>query len=105
MAEPFIDIAAEPRSVLPIRLVGVEYSIVPPKNAFTLELASRTTDDDLRTAKATHDLIYSWIDQAFRDDAPKVRERLADPLDDLDLDHIMLLIQRVVEAQSGNPTT
>src|SRR4051812_12187063 len=98
-----IEITAEPRTSFKVKLVGVMYDIFPPKDAFTLELASKA--DDLAQARAAHDLVYEWIDQAFGTQAAKVRDRLHSAKDDLDIKHIIQLLQIVVERTTGNPTS
>jgi hypothetical protein len=102
-----IKIEATPRQTISIDLLGVEYVIVAPKAALALKLS-------VRSKQATNgqdptlmvEALYEWLDVAFgKEKAGEVRDRLDDPADLLDIEHLSILMQKVTEVGSGNPTT
>lgn len=100
-----IEIKAEPKAALDVELVGENYNIHPPKASLALKLAVRakTNADDPGLLLKTID---EWIDVAFgKAGAKAIHKRLDDPNDVLDIEHIMKLMEAVIEETSGNPTT
>lgn len=100
-----IVVEATPREEIPLTLVGVKYTIVPPKSNFALKMAyqAKTSKDD---PTQVVDSLFDWVRKAFRDQADAVLARLDDDGDDLDIDHLTQLMQKVLERGSGgNPTT
>ena len=98
------DAPASPATV-EVELVGMIYEITPPKAALAMRIAwlsaERDSDPD-EVFKA----LDGWINKAFGDQAPGLRDRLFDDEDDpLDFPHIMLLMNKLVELTSGLPTT
>lgn len=89
------------REIIPVELVGVKYQLRPPKAAFGLKLAAADQNDQGAMAR----LVTEWIQAAFGDQAEAVMARLDDYDDDLDLMHLMELMQLVMERVTGNPTT
>lgn len=100
-----IVIDAEPRKAFPVQLVGEEYLVTPPKSTIALALARKAKEagDD---AGVVEDELHNWVRIAFgKKQATKVIARLADGDDDLDLPHIMQLMQKLAEAATGDPTS
>ena len=108
---------------LTVNLVGVHYQVFVPKTASALDLARTVRDyeskkkNDKRTQKARTDealtmmgALDRWIESAFtEDDAADIQARLKDPREELDYDHISVLMEKVTtyatEEETGNPTT
>lgn len=100
-----ISISAAPRKKIPVDLVGVRYQVFPPKGALALELGIQTkkAGDD---PSAAWDMVEKWVDRAFgKVDARKIKARLSDDNDDLDIAHLMQLMTVLMERMSGNPTS
>jgi len=100
-----IVIEAEPRKPIPVSLVDVEYLVTQPKSTVAIALAARakTAGEDPEALRAELD---NWIDIAFgKKQAAKVKARLDDPDDDLDLEHVMSLMSKLAEAATGDPTS
>lgn len=121
-----IEIDAEEPELIDIRLVGVDYLIKKPKAALSLSLAEsvkskrvskpkpNATPEEVEAfqqaqaelADSSQKMLQTWIKQAFGPEgSKKIKKRLADPEDLLDLPHLMNLMSKVAEATSGNPTT
>jgi len=100
-----ITIKAEPVGTIHIELVGKEYDIKPPKAALAMRIAFEAKiyqDDPAKLGE----VINAWIDRAFMDKAEKIRKRLDDEDDLLDIVHIMALMEAVIEKQTDpNPTS
>lgn len=98
-------VTATPKQGLPVNLVGKDYVIQAPKSAFALKMgaaAKSAKDDPMKMLEG----LYSWVDAAFtKKDATAVKKRLDSPTDDLDISHIVELMNAVVEHQTGNPTS
>lgn len=99
-----IVIDAEPVETMDVKLVGVDYKIKPPKTSLLMEVT------DKMQGKAEEDItsedLYRFVDLMFtKTDATKVKKRLVDPKDDLDIDHVMTLLDKIMEAVQPNPTT
>lgn len=101
-----ITIAAEPKKAVIVDLVEQRYTIKPPKSAMAVKLAVRAKqagDDDPGAVMAA---ISEWVNIAFgAKAAPGVMERLEDPDDDLDIIHVMNLIEALVEVGAPTPPT
>ena len=105
MTTPTIEIKADPRTPIKVSLVGVDYELNPPKSALAIKLAvqAKTAGDDPTLVLQAID---EWVDKAFgKKNATAVRKRLDDENDDLDTPHLMQLMEAVIEASSGNPTS
>jgi hypothetical protein len=99
-----ISITAEPRAKIHISLVGVEYDIQPPKAAFGLKLAVRAKQAG-EGPESMRDTVAEWVIAAFgKAGSLEIEKRIEDETDALDFPHLMQLMQRVTEMQSGNPT-
>lgn len=100
-----IQIDAQPRETIAVSLVGVEYVIEPPKTTYAIKLARRAAEASDDT-DSQWGIIEGWVERAFGPkQGKKVLERLMDDDDDLDVAHIMELIEKLAEAVTENPTT
>lgn len=105
-----LEINAKPKEPINLKLVGKEYRVFPPKTIQSLLLAqagrgSKKDGSDSDPMKM-YDEVKKWITMAFgRKEAPKVIARMEDPNDELDLDHIMELMEKLMEQSTGNPTS
>lgn len=100
-----IVIEASPVEPIEVELVGKKYTITPPKTALAMRMAvtSKINGDD---ASAASELVNVWMDKAFgKEVAETVRDRFEDDEDLLDIPHVMQLMEKVFEVQSGNPTS
>jgi len=100
-----LSIVADPREKITISLVGVEYVITPPKASAALKMAIRAKagDEDPSEMLAA---LTEWAQKAFgKATATKVMKRLDDDEDELDLQHLMQLMEGVAELTAGNPTS
>lgn len=98
--------ADEPVDALTVRLVGVEYTVTPPKVALALKMHREV----LNVEKGGGDPVSSigtWLESAVgKRDAKKILARLDDPADRLDIPHIMSLIKAIMTySVEGNPPT
>lgn len=114
MADSFdFEIDATPREERRIKLVGVAYNVKAPKAGFAMKLASLgispeelSKGGDWSTVPAIMGFINDFIDSVFGpDQGEEVKARLVDNTDDLDLDHVMLLVDRLMEKAAANPTS
>lgn len=107
LSTDLIRIEAEPRPTILVELVGVEYSVSPPKAALALKLSVHSKQAmDSKDPEQMDRAMQEWIATAFDPEtAEKVRARLDDPRDALDMPHIGQLMRAVMEATTGNPTT
>lgn len=100
-----IVVTAAPREPITVDLVGMEYLLDPPKSTYAIKLARRAKEagDD---TDAQWGIIEGWVTRAFgAKQGKKVLERLDDEDDDLDVPHIMNLIEQLAEVTTENPTT
>lgn len=105
MANKRIVIEADPREPFTVSLVGEEYLVTPPKSTIALALAARAKEAGEDGGKVREEL-DGWVRLAFgKKQAAKVIDRLDDAEDDLDLPHIMELMQKLAEAVTPDPTS
>ncbi|AWN07739.1 tail assembly chaperone [Microbacterium phage Hendrix] len=121
-----IEIEAKAAELIPIKLVGVQYLINPPKTSLTMDMADtmgsftakkldenasdaekqQAMKESRKASKKTREALNTWMLQAFGADGfQEIQKRLKDPLDKLDIEHVMELMNAVAEAKTGNPTT
>lgn len=105
-----IEINADPIETIHVKLVGVEYDLMPPKVDFTLDLATEAGSlmgkgDDLSGVPALRELLNEWMQQAFQEQYPALKARLKNAKDPIDFPHIVQLMRALIEAKSGNPTS
>lgn len=101
-----LQIEAKPRKRVTVNLLNKRYSIMPPKTALAMKLSVRAKQAEDRPELMV-DAIEEWIDKAFRpQDAEDVRYRIyEDDEDPLDIDHVMELMEKLIERQTNTPTT
>lgn len=114
-----LTIEAEAPKALTANLVGVEYQVRPVKGSIGISLAQDfrgQVGKDGKAAKGGVDpkrieklnkTLNRVIDMMFvsKDDRASVHERMKDPDDLLDFQHIFTLMEKLTEHQAGNPTT
>ncbi len=102
-----IEIAAQPRENITVSLVGVEYVITPPKGSLGLRLAKKAKEaENEKDNISMWDEIMGWVRAGFgAKQTKKIQERLDDPDDDLDIEHITTLMEKIIEATTDNPTS
>ena len=101
-----VQIVADKRQSMVIELVGMRYTVKVPKASLALKLAVRAKQADDNPALLAQ-TIDEWISRAFSsEDAESVKHRLyeADD-DDLDLPHIMKLMEALIERTTDNPSS
>lgn len=97
------------RELIPAHLAGTDYMVRPPKGYVGILIASKFQnqgqgdDFDAEEFMESVDLVIKTL--FTKSDAKKVRERLLDPDDELDVSDILEEFPRIVERASGNPTT
>jgi hypothetical protein len=100
-----IDIVAAPKKQFQVKLVGVDYMATAPKKALALSLLMRVKNAG-NDPEMMDDAITSLIIKMLgREHVEAVQARLADEEDDLDIDHLMVLMNKLIEAVSADPTT
>lgn len=105
MKELVID-APEVVEKIPVKLVGVKYSIRRPKSMLAMSFARRAKaakEDPEKLMEA----VEEWVRITFgKATGVKVIKRLNDPEDELDFEHIVKLMEAVIELTNGSdPTT
>lgn len=99
-----IVIDAEPAETLDVKLVGVDYKITPPKTSLLMQVTDKMQGKE--EEDVTSEDLYRFVDLMFTNtDSVKVKKRLNDPKDALDIDHVMSLLDKLMEAVQPNPTT
>jgi hypothetical protein len=100
-----ITIPGKTRKSIDIELVGIEYTVRPPKASVAVFL-SQALKDAGEDAEKLLDGLEKWNLVLFgKEIGPKVTERLKDPDDDLDIPDVVELISAVMETSGENPTT
>lgn len=100
-----------PRDLIPLEVAGVSYMVRPPKGYVGMVIASKFQAVGSQTgeefdSREFMDTIDMLIDTIFvKTDAKKIRARLMDADDSLDISDLSEAFPKVVEAASGNPTT
>lgn len=102
-----IEIVAKPREKITLSLVGTEYLLTPPKGALGLTLAKNA-----KAAQETGDIetiwaeVLNWLSLAVgKKSAAAIQKRLDDAEDDLDIEHVMAVMEQVAEATTESPTS
>lgn len=101
-----VQIVADKRQSMVIELVGMRYTVKVPKASLALKLAVRAKQADDNPALLAQ-TIDEWISRAFSsEDAESVKQRLYESDDDdLDLPHIMKLMEALIERTTDNPSS
>lgn len=102
-----ITIDAEPREQITVHLVGKPYLLTPPKGSLGLKLAERATAaNESGDVKAIWGEVMDWVTKAVGPkQAADIQSRLDDPDDDLDIIHVVTVMEKVVEAVTSNPSS
>lgn len=97
------DVAKRDRRPVTFTLQGDahEYSFTPPKNVVAA-FAFLDGGSELEVARGT----FEWLDAGLSDDdQDRIEKRLKDPEDDLDIDNLSEVVEKLQEYISGRPTT
>lgn len=82
-----------------------EYLIKEPKMTYSATIAARASSSEQDAAQMV-EVMVDWVFKAFgKKQGEAIKKRLYDDEDDLDLKHIMELIQMLSEEATGDPTT
>lgn len=100
-----INIPIEPSKPLTVTLGEKSYTVRPIKTTLGIAMAQRfqNVGKDLDKLNSGVDSVITTI--FGKTDALKIKKRLEDPADDLDIPHIVDLMKALVERSTGNPTT
>jgi hypothetical protein len=109
-AKADVTINADVKKKIIVDLVGEKYSVTPPKTSLAIKVTQRARGAEgkptRKEADESFEALQEWIDKAFGvQGAKRVRTRLNDADDDLDLDQIMQLMNVLLEMESGGPST
>lgn len=100
-----IVIAPRVSEQITVDLAGKEYVVTTPKATLGLIMAERMQSAGDDSGKIMEEL-HGWVDATFGPkQSPKVWARLLDPADDVDLNQIVELVQKLTEVATPNPTT
>lgn len=100
-----ISVQADPTEKITADLVGTEYVLTPPKSVFSLKIGQKMQDND-QDADTMLSVMHEWLTAAMgKKQADAVQKRLDNSTDQLDLSHVMQLIEQVTETQTGDPTS
>ena len=101
-----ITIDAQPVGTIVVNLVGVKYNVKPPKTAIAMKFAvqAKVFKDE---PEKIMEVMTEWMDKAFgKAISKKVQKRLENEADDLDIPHVMALMEKIIEVQTeGDPTS
>lgn len=102
-----ITIDAEPREQITVNLVGTAYLLTPPKGALGIKLAEKAKEaQESGDVGMMWDEVLGWLNTAVgKKQGRAIAERLDDADDDLDIIHVINLMEKVVEAVTTNPTS
>lgn len=93
--------AKKRRDPIPFTLDGDEYEFTPPKNSF---LALRVIDDD--PGDSYIKLTMDWLGEGLpKAQVNRLMKKLRDPKDDLDVEDVEKVAEKLLETVSGRPTT
>ena len=103
---PAIHITSTPKKALLVDLLGTEYMIKPPKSSLLLAISAHAESTDKPGALSNDfDNILKLMFSVKKGQFDEIKERLGDPEDELDLDHIFEAVEAVTEGQTKNPTS
>ena len=94
--------------LIPVRLVGVDYQMPQPKSGALINMARKAKQAESdKDQSAMLDIVLDWARAAFgKDHGEHIIERLNNPLDPLDIEHITKLMGKVLGSSGGdNPST
>lgn len=100
---PVIDITASDEPIT-VNLIGKSYIAHPPKTTLAMKLAEGM--DGSQDAEFILGRVEKYLIMTFGSkEGAKIRKRLDDPEDLLDIPHIMQLMEKLTEVATGNPTS
>lgn len=104
MAPKEIIIAGAPAPLVPVMLVDKKYQARAPKKSLLLAMMMklRAGGSDPEELEKTMGILLRKM--FGKEIAPEVQARLDDENDDLDIDHIMMLANKLIEASTADPT-
>jgi hypothetical protein len=100
-----ITIPVTKREPIDVTLGDKKYKVIPPKAAFAMKLAiqNKVFQDDPTQMLG---LLDEWMKKAFGTKYAAIQKRLDDDADELDITHIMQLLEQMMEVQADpDPTT
>lgn len=102
-----ITIDAQPREQITVHLVGKPYLLTPPKGSLGITLAKKATAaQESGDIEAIWGEIMGWLTMAVgKTQADAIQERLDDNDDDLDLIHVIEVMEKVIEAVTEHPSS
>ena len=100
-----INVTAKKRGTIPVKLVGKEYTATPPKALISMEFAEKAQEAG-EDVKALTSALWEWLDVTFGEaQSSEIQNRLRDPKDAIDFEHVMELMKLITEQATPNPTT
>lgn len=100
-----LEINASPVTTYDVKIVGEMVKVKPLKTAFAMHLIG-VQDKIKKEPKKFVSLLNDMIDGMFdKPGAKRIRARLNDGHDALDVDHLFDLMSLLMEQESANPTT
>ena len=104
---PIIRISAKPKKSVPVELLGTEYLVKPPKSSLLLAISAHADKKSGEAGALSNDFdnILKLMFSPKKGQLEAIRERLGDPEDDLDLDHIFETVEAITEEKTGNPSS
>lgn len=102
-----IRISAKPKKALPVDLIGITYSIKPPKTSLLLAISDHAEKKGETPGALSRDFdtILKLMFSPKKGQYEEIKARLGSADDELDLEHIFESVEAVTEAQTGNPTS
>lgn len=100
-----LEIKSSPTTAYDVKFVGEMVKVTPLKTAFAMhliEVQDKLKKDPKKFVGLLNDMIDGMFDKAG---AKRVRARLNDTTDDLDVQHLFDLMHLLMEQESANPTT
>lgn len=93
------------RETIPVHLVGTDYDAKPPKAMIMIRF-SNMAESAQENPESIINIADEYVHAAFsKQDADDIMDRLNDSEDDLDIMHVMQLLEKMTELTTGNPTT
>lgn len=100
-----LSITADPREEFTVDLVGKEYLAKAPKGALGVKLGEQVKAADNDPQKLW-ELVMDYLVIIFgKKQSTAIEKRLMSPEDDLDIPHVMKLVELMTEEATGDPTT
>jgi hypothetical protein len=100
---PIIDIPANDDPIT-VNLIGHAYVAHPPKTLLAMKLAEGM--DGSTDPAFILERLRKYLDLTFgKKEAGAIMKRLEEPEDELDVRHIMQLMEKITEVTTGTPTT